>query len=364
MVTILLALAALFLAGHLFFRLYPSFGGKPKRKHLKQSPNYRNRKFINQIPTSMAMHVGGAMSLIRDSMRRNQHKRPAKPLLVEHPDPQALLSATIPELVWFGHSASLLRLQSQTILLDPMLGPSPSPFTAIGPRRFSKSLPMTPEEIPHVDAVLISHDHYDHLDYPTIKKLRSKTDKFFVPLGVGAHLRSWGVKPHQIVEMDWWDEAKFESLTFVCTPARHFSGRTLTDRYKTLWCSWVISGKNTKLFFSGDTGYGPHFKQIGEKYGPFDLTLMECGQYDERWPNIHMMPEQTLAAHQDVRGRRLFPLHWGAFVLALHPWADSVERLRKVAKAAHVPVVTPRIGEIVSIKAPTYPKTTWWKAYS
>jgi L-ascorbate metabolism protein UlaG (beta-lactamase superfamily) len=245
-----------------------------------------------------------------------------------------------------------------------MLGTSPSPFPSVGPKRFSHTLPIQPESLPHVDAVLISHDHYDHLDYPTIKKLRNKVTRFFVPLGVAAHLLKWGVKKEQIVELDWWDSANFEGMTFVCTPSRHFSGRTLTDRFKTLWCSWVIQSKDARLFFSGDTGYGPHFKQIGDTYGPFDLTLMECGQYDERWPHIHMMPEQTLQGHNDLRGKRLLPLHWGAFVLALHPWAESVERVRKAGEAFHTQVVTPKIGEIVHIKAAAYPKSAWWKSYS
>ncbi len=275
-------------------------------------------------------------------------------------DLKAFLAADKPQLVWLGHSASLIRVQNKTLLLDPMLSKTASPFQSVGPKRFSKP-PISAEELPHIDAVLISHDHYDHLDHATIKKLRGKTTKFFVPLGVAAHLQTWGVKKTQIVELDWWDAAAFEGLNLVCTPARHFSGRSLNDRYKTLWCSWVIESAQAKLFFSGDTGYGPHFKQIGKKYGPFDLTLLECGQYDKRWPNIHMQPEQTFAAYQDLRGKRLLPLHWGAFSLALHSWIDSVERVRKAAQPFGAEVMTPRIGEIVPIRSRTYPKSAWWK---
>lgn len=302
------------------------------------------------------------MSIIQDMARRNGHRKPARALKPEKVDVEAFLAATSPQLIWFGHSASMLRLHGKTLLLDPMLGKSASPFQSVGPKRFSKP-PLSAEALPHIDAVLISHDHYDHLDYSTIKKLRGKTEKFFVPLGVAAHLIRWGVKKTQIVELDWWDTAAFEGFTFVCAPARHFSGRTLTDRFKTLWCSWVIDAGDTKLFFSGDTGYGPHFKQIGKKYGPFDLTLLECGQYDRRWPNIHMQPEQTFAAFQDLRGKRLLPMHWGAFTLALHSWVDSVERVEKAAEPFRAEVMTPKIGEVVLIKAKDYPKSPWWNEY-
>jgi L-ascorbate metabolism protein UlaG (beta-lactamase superfamily) len=356
--------AAIWLALYLFFRLYPQFGGISDQARMQQSPNYKGKIFVNQTPTSMAMGFASAISLLQDYIRRDPRKHPAKPIKAEHPVVAKILAASKPELVWFGHSASLLRLNGKTIMLDPMLTRSPFPFPAIGPQRFSDSLPIEIADLPPIDAVLISHDHYDHLDYPTIKQLRGRVTKFFVPLGLAAHLIKWGVKPEQITEMDWWDEAHFEGFTFVCTPSRHFSGRTLTDRFKTLWCSWVIDATDTKLFFSGDTGYGPHFKEIGTKYGPFDLTLMECGQYDERWPNIHMQPEQTLAAHLDLRGKRMMPLHWGAFVLALHPWADSVERVRKAAADVGAKIVTPKIGEVVVIKAAEYPTTPWWKAYS
>jgi L-ascorbate metabolism protein UlaG (beta-lactamase superfamily) len=310
----------------------------------------------------MGIRFGDMVSLFRDMLRRDSGRKPVQALTPEQVNIQTFLAASEPQLIWFGHSASLIRIQGKTLLLDPMLGKAASPLPFAGPKRFSQP-PISPEALPHIDAVLISHDHYDHLDYPTIKKLCGKTTKFFVPLGVAAHLRTWGVKETQIVELDWWNETTFEGLTFTCTPARHFSGRSLNDRFKTLWCSWVIQARDTKLYFSGDTGYGPHFKQIGKKYGPFDLTMLECGQYDKRWPNIHMQPEQTFAAHQDLRGKRLLPLHWGAFVLALHPWADSVERIQKAAAPSKTEVMTPKIGEIVSIKAAHYPKSAWWNEY-
>jgi L-ascorbate metabolism protein UlaG (beta-lactamase superfamily) len=254
-------------------------------------------------------------------------------------------------------------MQSKNILLDPMFSKSPSPFQAIGPQRFSDSLPATINELPPIDAILISHDHYDHLDYASIKQLAGKTTMFFVPIGLGAHLKKWGVQQKQITELDWWEERDFDGFTFTCTPSRHFSGRTLSDRFATLWCSWVIRANNTKIFFSGDTGYGPHFKQIGETFGPFDLTLLECGQYDALWPNVHMTPEQTMQAHIELGGKRMIPMHWGAFVLAFHSWTDPVERVLAAGKKVSATIITPKIGEVVPFKAKSYPTKAWWKEY-
>jgi L-ascorbate metabolism protein UlaG (beta-lactamase superfamily) len=314
---------------------------------------------VNEVDTPLDMSIAEIVTMTRETLRRDARRRPARALTPERLNLEAFLDSTKSQLVWLGHSASLIRMRGKTLLLDPMLSKAASPFQFVGPKRFSEP-PISVEELPQIDAVLISHDHYDHLDHASIKKLRGKTQKFYVPLGVGAHLRRWGVKKAQIVELDWWDAAKLEDITLVCTPARHFSGRGLNDRFKTLWCSWVIESASGKIFFSGDTGYGPHFKQIGKKHGPFDLTLMECGQYDKHWPNIHMEPEQTFKAHQDLRGKRLMPLHWGAFALAFHSWVDSVERVRKAAKPHGEEVMTPKIGEIVSIKGRAYPKSAWW----
>lgn len=359
----LILTCALLVAGVIaFFRLYPPFGGRSTSRQWPTSPNFKGRTFVNQIATPMNVGFSDILSMFRETMRRGVQRRPAQMLTPKRVDLEAFLAANEPQLVWLGHSTLLIRLQNKTLLLDPMLSKAASPVQFAGPKRFSTP-PISAEELPHIDAVLISHDHYDHLDYATIKKLRSKTTKFFVPLGVAAHLQRWGVSKTQIVELDWWNEVVFEDLKLVCTPSRHFSGRGLNDRFKTLWCSWVIQTADTKLYFSGDTGYGPHFQQIGKKYGPFDLTLLECGQYDKRWPNIHMLPEQTAAANQDLRGKRLMPIHWGAFTLALHAWFDSVERVRKAAHPHHVEVMTPEIGEIAPIKAHPYPHSTWWNKH-
>ncbi len=216
-----------------------------------------------------------------------------------------------------------------------------------------------PGPLPSIDAILISHDHYDHLDYGSIRQLKDKTKYFFVPLGVGAHLQHWGVEASKITELDWWQSADIDGMTFTATPARHFSGRGLTDRDKTLWASWVIKGQDNNIYFSGDSGYRTHFKQIGEQYGPFDFTMIECGQYNEKWEAIHMMPEQSLQAHIDLQGKMMMPIHWGAFNLAVHPWKEPVERLLK-AKKEDMMIATPVIGESF-VLSQALPDARWWE---
>ena len=192
-------------------------------------------------------------------------------------------------------------------------------------------------------------------------QLKDRAKHFYVPNGVAQYLIKWGVSPSKISEHNWWDEIMFDNIKLVCAPARHFSGRSMTDRDRSLWCSWLILGQETKVFFSGDSGYAPHFKEIGDKYGPFDLTLMECGQYDTRWSAIHMLPEETVQAHIDVKGELLLPIHWGAFTLALHEWSDPIERVTKEAKRLGVNIATPQIGESITLKSTDYPSAAWWR---
>ena len=349
----------------MFINLSPEFGGtstEAQKMAYQKTGHYADGTFVNLIPTSMDMSFGKLLSVLGDYLRGIPHGRPDAPLPVEKVDSLAIAqrSASITQLTWFGHSAVLLEIDGQRVLLDPMLGEVPAPHPWLGGRRFSDALPIPIEQLPSVDAVLISHDHYDHLDYGSVMKLREKVSDFYVPLGVGAHLRRWGVAEAAIHELDWWDEAQREGLRFVFTPSRHFSGRGLTDRNATLWGSWVIQGRQDTLYFSGDGGYGPHFAEIGERYGPFDLAMMECGQYDERWAQIHMMPEETAQAAVDVQAKLLMPIHWGAFRLALHAWTDPAERVTVKAKALGVPLTTPKIGEAVVLESDSYPQTSWW----
>lgn len=367
-VIIVISIAALILLGVLFMSAYPPFGRKPSREQTNgfrlSSSHFEKNKFVNSVPTSLSTGAKSMISILRDYMKRNTNRRPAKPIAVRTLPPQSIQSGrsgSQARVTWFGHSALMLEIDGRTLLLDPMLGRSASPVALFGSKRYSNALPIEPEALPAIDAVLLSHDHYDHLDYPTIMKLKDKVGHFHVPLGVGSHLTKWGIAPERISEHDWWDEFEFHGLTLACTPARHFSGRSLLDRDASLWCSWVIRGSRERVFFSGDSGYGPHFTEIGDKYGPFDIALMECGQYDERWAAIHMMPEETVQAFADVRGSLLIPIHWAAFTLSLHAWTDPVERAAKEAHRRGLRMATPRIGEPVSIGSEVYPAAPWWR---
>lgn len=331
----------------------PEFGGKHEpsdKSRYEQSGNYKDGKFVNLTPTSMDMGFVDMMKTLKDFVVGVPNSQPYFELPIEKVDSLALTQNTAKtQLIWFGHSAFLLQLDGLNILIDPMFGSVPAPHPWLGKKRYSKELPIEIEKLPTIDLIIFSHDHYDHLDYGSIQKLKGKTKKFYVPLGVGIHLKKWGVAPESIQELNWWDEIKHENLVLAFTPARHFSGRGLTNRFSTLWGSWVIKGTKDNIYFSGDSGYGSHFKEIGEKYGPFDFAMMECGQYNEKWSQIHMMPEETAQAAIDVNTKVMMPIHWGAFTLALHSWTDPVERVTKKATELGMPTLVPIIGSSIQL---------------
>jgi L-ascorbate metabolism protein UlaG (beta-lactamase superfamily) len=360
---ILLTILAAALAVFIFLVFHPVFGRKPANGEYQHLLHYKNGKFVNQIPTNMTTDFRSMLPVLKEFLKGNPNRQPKRPLRIKRSEfaPQHTEQQT--KVTWFGHSAFLVEMERKRILLDPMFGRAPSPMPWFGNKRYSKDLPIKIKELPQIDLVVFSHDHYDHLDYGTIKKLQHKVSRFVVPLGVGGHLRRWGIESGRVVECDWWDETEFEGLSLVCTPARHFSGRSLTDRNSTLWCSWILAGSESKIYFSGDSGYGPHFKEIGEKYGPFDLTLMECGQYHEKWAAIHMLPEETVQAHLDVNGKRMIPIHWGAFTLSLHAWTDPVERAVKASKLRNVDICTPQIGETVTLGSGQWTELEWWNEF-
>lgn len=356
---IIIAAAGLGLA---IFLNRPVFGKSPQAKDLERMPqsvHYRAGRFENPGGIEPDMNIWKALKLLPEWLN-SKGKEPDWDLPFEAKTPQDFsLVDSVVQLTWFGHSTFLVQIGKKRLLLDPMLGQASAPVSFMT-KRFS-TLPIQAEDLPFIDAVLFSHDHYDHLDYPSILKLKDKVGHFFVPLGLGSHLKHWGVAESKITELDWWQEIQFFNLTFVCTPAQHFSGRGLGDRNKTLWASWVILSEKTRLFFSGDSGYFDGFTKIGNQYGPFDVCLLECGQYNERWQEIHMMPEETLQAHLDLKGKILIPIHWGAFNLALHTWTDPVERLLKAAENhPEIKVSTPIIGETVKLST-SIPQTTWWR---
>ncbi|MGI9533084.1 MAG: MBL fold metallo-hydrolase [Lutimonas sp.] len=364
-VLLIALLLLIVLSGFLFVNLSPQFGGtaseKQKAIYIK-SDNYKEGKFINQEPVTMDMSLSDMGKSLVGYFSPIPNTVPKNDIEVEKIDSiniQNYQDKT--RLVWFGHSTFLLQMDGKKILIDPMFGDVAAPHAWLGTNRFSKELPIEIDKLPAIDAVLISHDHYDHLDYSSIRKLKQKVTFFYVPLGVGAHLMEWGVSKEKIIELDWWGQAQFNNLTFSCTPAQHFSGRGLTDRFNTLWCSWVIQSGSENIFFSGDSGYGPHFKVIGDKYGPFDFAMMECGQYNELWSDIHMFPEETAQAAIDVRAKTVMPIHWGAFKLSLHSWTDPVERVSSSAKELNVNLVIPKIGEDILISNKSNFDSTWWK---
>ncbi|RUS47209.1 hypothetical protein ELR57_12195 [Cohnella sp. AR92] len=306
----------------------------------------------------MKMGAGDMVSLLRAFLASGTLRRPKQPLPVVPLAPATLRDGK-DKVVWFGHSASLLQIGGKTILIDPMLGNNPSPVPFSRNRRYSVKLPISIEELPPIDIVLLSHDHYDHLDSSSIRRLVPKTGVFLVPTGVGKRIRKRGASADAVIELDWGEERNVQGIRFVCTPARHFSGRGLFDRDSTLWCSWVIQSEERKLFYSGDGGYGPHFERIGRQHGPFELAIMECGQYDERWRGVHMLPEETVQAHRDVQGGVLLPVHWGAFTLALHDWNDPARRVSAEAEKLGVPVRIPKIGETVYLDRDSEAETEW-----
>ncbi|QWH06659.1 MBL fold metallo-hydrolase [Bacillus mycoides] len=316
------------------------------------------KKYMNQIPTDVSFNPKDIIGLMTDYFKMKTKLRPVKnlPIVLSNKNNESLESVT-----WFGHSASLLKIEGKKLLLDPMFGDASSPFPVFNSKRYSGAFSLEHDELQEIDAIIISHNHYDHLNYKSIMRLKDRAKHFYVPTGIAQYLIKWGISPSKISEHNWWDEITFDNIKLVCAPARHFSGRSMTDRDCSLWCSWLILGQETKVFFSGDSGYAPHFKEIGENYGPFDLTLMECGQYDTRWSAIHMLPEETVQAHIDVKGELLVPIHWGAFTLALHEWSDPIERVTKEANRLGVNIATPQIGEAIALQSKDYPTAAWWR---
>ena len=264
-------------------------------------------------------------------------------------------------VVKLGHSSILLKVYGEYWLLDPVFAKRASPFSFMGPKRFHPS-PISISELPPIDKVLISHNHYDHLDKSAIQQLVDKTSEFLVPLGVENDLQKWGVATDKVRSFDWWQELNTKSALIAFTPTRHFSGRGLSDSNSTLWGSWVIKTNRESLYFSGDSGYFDGFKQIGDRYGPFDLTMIETGAYDDNWPDIHMTPEQSIQAHMDLGGKVMMPIHNGTFDLAFHSWYEPLERIANLAKGAKQNLLTPVAGEITAMGA--LPESDyWWRNY-
>lgn len=358
----LLSLSLIFIVGLLvFISCAPQFGQQPRGTALdkiKSSVNYEDDEFINLEKTVQQTGDESFMKMMRLWMTA-EGTEPIDSLPVNRSGDSSHIDSAA-YVTWYGHSAILLEIEGKKVLLDPMLGSYASPLPVMGKRFKNKEKAFDLDSIKHIDIIIISHDHYDHLDYESILKLKDKTDLFIMPLGVSSHFKSWEVDSNKIKELDWYQSYTYKGLKITAAPARHFSGRGLWDRNATLWASWAVKGKYKNIYFSGDGGYGKHFKEIGEKLGPFDIAMMECGQYNENWAQIHCMPEQSVQASIDVKGLQMMPIHWGAFDLSVHTWQEPIERAIHAADSLHVDLITPTIGFRFQIGT-NAPHHTWWE---
>jgi L-ascorbate metabolism protein UlaG (beta-lactamase superfamily) len=322
---------------------------------------YDGNKYHNAIPTAVGP-TSGYGTLLKRYLLGKEEREPKQPLGPFRADAAALAAPVPPDALratWLGHSTTLLDIDGRRFLTDPVWADRVSPSQLVGPKRFFAP-PLPLDKLPKLDAVILSHDHYDHLDADAIRTLARTEVPFFCPLGVGAHLRRWGVPAAHITELNWWEKAALgPDFELVATPARHFSGRGLT-RNDTLWASWCLLGPRHKVFFGGDSGpFEEGFRQIGAAYGPFDLTMLEIGAADAEWADIHMGPAVALRAHRLLGGGPLLPLHWGTFNLALHAWRAPVQELLAQA-GPDVPLLLPAPGQRVDVSAGPL-NSGWWK---
>jgi len=344
----------------------PQFGARMSGARLeraKANPQYRDGRFVNVQPEAPTTLAALGDYVVRQ-FSGDEVRVPPAPVPVRVVDAAALAlapGASALRAFWIGHASTYVELDGLRLLLDPVFAERVSPLP-VGPRRFHPP-PIALADLPPIDAVLVSHDHYDHLDMATVRHLAARGARFFVPLGIGAHLERWGVPTAQIDEMEWWQRRTLRGVEFVCTPTRHYSGRGLSDRSATLWSSWSVLGPRHRIYYSGDTGYSTHFAEIGSRLGPFDIAFVKIGAYGPgaSWLDIHMSPEQAVQAHRDVRARRMFPVHWSTFNLAYHDWDEPVRRAVAEARRTGVALVTPRVGEWVDADQ-EFASTPWWEA--
>lgn len=340
------------------------FGGKISKeleKRYAESKQWIEGKFQNLEETIMSISFLTLPKILYKQFCEKEGREPKAKLPIIPFDREAFLQPSEKtKFIWYGHSVVLMRMSNKTLLIDPMLGPNASPIAPFATKRFSDNTLDLIDDFSDIDLLLLTHDHYDHLDFHSIKKLKGKVKKYYVALGVARHLIKWGVPEKDITEFDWWDRQSFEGITITFTPTRHFSGRGLTDRAKSLWGGWAFKTANENIWFSGDGGYGKHFKDIGEKLGPFDFGFMECGQYNEHWHQIHMYPEESVQAALDAKAQKVMPVHWAGFSLAQHSWIDPVDRFNDACEKVTLNHLTPTLGELVALGNSDI-KTIWWK---
>lgn len=366
---LLIFLAALIISAFIVIWLYtkyhPQFGGKLDRQEvakMSKSPQWNGKIFENQIETKMDMSLSKMPELLYKQLFDRKGRSPQQPLPILPFQKDQWEANQEPKFIWYGHSVLLLQLAGKNLLIDPMFGDNAAPVAPFKVKRFSENTLALIDQLPRLDAILISHDHYDHLDHASIKMLKNKCDRWLVALGVARHLERWGIHEDQIEELDWWDDSKIEEINITFTPSRHFSGRGLNDRTKSLWGGFTFITQDFKVYWSGDGGEGPHFQEIGQRLGPFDWAFMENGQYNELWHAIHMYPEEAVKAGIEAKAQILTPVHWAGFPLALHHWKEPIERFFKEAEKQDQAVYIPAMGEVVSMrKDGRYEE--WWKKF-
>lgn len=345
-----------------YFLDKPVFGKLPsgdRLERIKKSPNYVNGAFVNIEETpnfAPGINTYDAAKTFLNKPKNTEAPRPIPTLKTN----LFSLDSSLAQIVWFGHSSYYILIDGIKILVDPVFSGHAAPVSFFA-KSFAGTDVYSVEDFPAIDVLVLTHDHYDHLDYETIVALEGKFKRIVTSLGVGAHLESWGIEPGRITELDWWEETVLvqpNAITIRAVPSRHFSGRKF-GRNQSLWSAFVLKAPSHTLFLGGDSGYGKHFKEIGNRFGPFDLALLECGQYNTMWPYIHMMPEEVVKAQIDLRAKVLLPVHWAKFSLAMHPWNESITRLKAEAIAKQQQLTTPLIGEPVQI-GKHYPDSVWW----
>ena len=346
-----------------------AFGKDPQGTHLekiKKSTHYDSQReqFVNRkadVLEKMRENQNMFTLTMRFIFGGEENQRPNEKLPEVKPNLEEFLEKSDGmKFIWFGHSTFLVNLEGKIILFDPVFSSSAAPFSFMI-KRFQDAV-LKLDEMPPVDYIILSHDHYDHLDMETIKFFKNKPTKFITPLGVISHLKEWGISEDRLTELDWWDSVMVDGLQIVCTPAQHFSGRKGANGNQTLWGSWVLIGKSERMFFSGDSGYDVHFKNIGDKFGPFDVTFIENGQYNEQWRAVHVLPEESAQAFLDLRGKKLVPVHWGMFDLSLHNWYEPIEKLEEQTTLKNINLLTPKFGQLVKTKEETIFEK-WWKKF-